>query len=74
MVVRDLPEDLAYAGTVEVFSDTSSPAELLLKNVEVFQSSTLTKLYEAERVYLARDATKLVIEPARPPSRGGPDA
>ncbi|HET7232678.1 MAG TPA: DUF6338 family protein [Longimicrobium sp.] len=74
VVVRDLPEDLAYAGTVEVFSDTSSPAELLLKNVEVFQSSTLTKLYEAERVYLARDPTKLVIEPARPPSIGGPDA
>ena len=65
VLVRDLSKDMACAGRVEVFSDTSREAELLLKDVEVFQNSTSMKLYDAERVYIARDATSLVIEPQR---------
>lgn len=63
VVVRDLSHDVAYFGEVEVFSETSDNAELLLKNVKVYENSTSRKLYAAERVYLARDPGTLVVEP-----------
>ncbi|HEX8831791.1 MAG TPA: DUF6338 family protein, partial [Longimicrobium sp.] len=70
VVVRDMSHDTMYAGTVEVFSDTVDRAELLMKDVEVFQNSTSRKLYKAKHVYLARDAASLVIEPAPKPDGG----
>lgn len=63
VVVRDLSHDMAYFGEVEVFSETSRNAELLLKNVRVYENSTSQKLYTAERVYLSRDPAALVVEP-----------
>lgn len=70
VVVRDYTEDLVYAGWLEVFSDTSDHAELLLQGVEVFRNSTSMKLYGADRVYIARPAVSLVIEahPREPPN------
>jgi hypothetical protein len=64
VTVRDIAHDTAYHGTVEAFSESSERAELLLKEVEVFRNSTTVKLYDAARVYIARPATSLVIEPA----------
>ncbi|HEX6751641.1 MAG TPA: DUF6338 family protein [Longimicrobium sp.] len=66
VVVRDISQDTGYLGTVEVFSETSDQAELLLTDVVVFSNSTSVKLYEAEYVYLARNAHSLVIEPGKP--------
>jgi hypothetical protein len=65
VLVRDLSQDAAYLGFVEIFSETSRSAELLLSDVEVFRSSTRSKLYDADHVYLARDASVLVIEPKK---------
>jgi len=74
-VVRDLDRDTVYLGTVRVFSESSRAAELLLRDVEVFRSSTSSKLYEAEHVYLARDVADLVIEPMKDrPAWRGPHA
>src|SRR5262249_25475049 len=60
VVVRDISQDTGYFGTVEVFSETSDRAELLLTDVEVFSNSTSAKLYDAECVYLARNVHSLV--------------
>lgn len=65
VTVRDLGYDLTYEGWVDAFSDTSASAELLLRDVRVFRSSSGTQLYETSRVYLARPSDTLVIEPAR---------
>ncbi|HSU12943.1 hypothetical protein [Longimicrobium sp.] len=75
VLVRDLAQDAAYIGTVEIFSETSREAELLLSDVEVFRNTTFTKLYDTDHVYLARSATALVIEPMKEKShRGGLNA
>jgi hypothetical protein len=60
--VRDLVHDYAYLGTVHAFSDTADRAELLLRDVTVFRSTTGTKLYRMLFVYLSRDARDMVIE------------
>lgn len=65
VTVRDLGHDLTYEGWVDAFSDTSASAELLLRDVRVFRSSSGAQLYETSRVYLARPSDTLVIEPAQ---------
>lgn len=62
VTVRDVAQDTVYSGAVEAFSESAQSAELLLKDVEVFRNSTTAKLYDADRVYIARDTTSLVIE------------
>lgn len=62
VAVRDLGTDTMYEGWVDAFSDTGTTPELLLRSVTVSRSSTGTKLYECERVYLARDKASLIIE------------
>jgi hypothetical protein len=62
VVVRDVATDTVYEGAVEAFSDTGTAPELLLRTVKVFRSSTDTKLYECDRVYLSRDRSSLIIE------------
>jgi hypothetical protein len=75
VTVRDLAHDLTYFGSVEAFSDTYDQAELLLRDVEVFRSTTGDKLYRASRVYLARPAATLAIEPLTDETRPiGPGA
>ncbi|HKP75456.1 MAG TPA: DUF6338 family protein [Longimicrobiaceae bacterium] len=60
--VRDAAEDRAYHGSVECVSETAERAELLLRDVTVYTNATSQKLYEARRVYLARDPRSVVIE------------
>ncbi|HEU4557333.1 MAG TPA: DUF6338 family protein [Longimicrobium sp.] len=62
VTVRDVAQDTVYSGAVEAFSESVQNAELLLRNVKVFRNSTTAKLYDADRVYIARDTTSLVIE------------
>lgn len=63
VTVRDQEHQLTYFGWVEAFSDTCDKAEILLGQVEVFSATTGGKLYRADRVYLARPADALIIEP-----------
>lgn len=67
IVVRDLGHGLTYQGWVEAFSDTAQPAELFLRDVTVFNSTTGAKLYEAARVYFARPIETLAIETSQEP-------
>jgi hypothetical protein len=62
VIVRDPAHDLAYRGSVEAFSESSERAELLLSDVVVYRHTTATKLYETDRLYLARNVNELVIE------------
>ena len=62
VAVRDLATDTMYEGWVEAFSDTGASPEILLRQVSVSRNSTGTKLFDCERVYLARDRTSLIIE------------
>jgi Family of unknown function (DUF6338) len=60
--VRDLSADRTYQGWLDAFSDTGEDPQLLLRDVEVYQNSTGTKLYDRKRVYLAPDKHAVVIE------------
>jgi hypothetical protein len=62
VAVRDVATDTVYEGEVEAFSDTGLAPELLLRRVKVSRSSTDTKLYDCDRVYLSRDRSSLVVE------------
>jgi hypothetical protein len=62
VAVRDVTTDTVYEGAVEAFSDTGATPELLLRTVTVSRSSTDTKLYACDRVYLSRDRASLVVE------------
>ena len=64
IAVRDLAGDRTYQGWLDAFSDTGADPQLLLRDVEVYQNSTGTKLYERKRVYLAPDKHSVVIEEA----------
>ncbi len=74
IIVRDLPNGLSYLGWLEEFSETADMAELWLRDVAVHESNGGTKLYDADAIYLGRDARTLVIEvlPERQPG-GAPD-
>jgi hypothetical protein len=63
VLVRDVSQDRAYYGIVEGVSESPDKAEILLCDVTVFKNSSSEKLYEVGRVYLARDARHVVIEP-----------
>lgn len=65
VAVRDLATDTLYEGWVEAFSDTGASPELLLRGVSVSRSTTGSKLFDCERVYLARDKASLIIEESR---------
>jgi len=62
--VRDLAADRVYQGWLDAFSDSGADPQLLLRDVEVYQNSTGTKLYERKRVYLAPSRHAIVIEEA----------
>lgn len=62
--VRDLAADRVYQGWLDAFSDTGGEPQLLLRDVEVYQSSTGAKLYDRKRIYLTPDRHAAVIEEA----------
>lgn len=62
VLVRDLQFAFTYFGWLEEFSETAQTAELWLRDVEVFDSNTATKLYDTDALYLTRDPRTLVIE------------
>lgn len=62
--VRDLAADRVYQGWLDAFSDSGAEPQLLLRDVEVYQNSTGTKLYDRKRVYLAPSKHAIAIEEA----------
>lgn len=62
ITLRDLKSDICYDGWVRAFSETSSDAELFLRDVSVFKNSTGERLYQVGGVYLARNRDDISIE------------
>lgn len=60
--VRDHSADRVYQGWLDAFSDSGADPQLLLRDVEVFQNSAGTKLYERKRVYLSPSKHAIAIE------------
>jgi hypothetical protein len=62
IIARDLQHGFTYFGWLEEFSETAEIAELWLRDVAVYESSSGTKLYESDGLYFSRDPRSLVIE------------
>jgi hypothetical protein len=60
--VRDLQNHLMFQGYIRAFSDVEDQAEIFLTQVCVYNETTGEKLYEADRMYLARDKSNLTVE------------
>lgn len=68
---RDFDKKLAYAGWVEVWSNSEKQRELVLRDVIVYDFEG-KELFETARVYLARKADNIDIEfPYRAPAITG---
>lgn len=63
VTVRDLRYDLMFFGWVEAFSDMADKPQLILRDVVTFEGSTGRELYRSDRVFLAREADSIIIEP-----------
>lgn len=53
---------MAYDGWVVAFSDDSKDAELLLRDVSVYQNSTGEPLYQVGMMYISRNREDIAIE------------
>lgn len=62
ILVRDLDADRTYEGWLEAYSDSGDDAQLLLRDVRIYESAAGAELYRTKRVYLGRDKHVLVIE------------
>ncbi|MEW6104475.1 MAG: DUF6338 family protein [bacterium] len=62
VTVRDMEKDLAYDGWVQSFSDDSKDAELLLRDVRVYQNSSGEFLYQVDMMYISRNRDNIAIE------------
>jgi hypothetical protein len=60
--VRDSKRNLAYDGWVQLFSDDSQSAELLLRDVKVYTNDTGEHLYDVESMYLSFEPGNIMIE------------
>jgi hypothetical protein len=60
--VRDYSRNLAYDGWVQLFSDDSQNAELLLQDVQVYKNDSGEKLYDVSSLYLALERNSISIE------------
>ncbi len=60
--VRDFQQGVVYTGWVEVFSESDRMRELVLINVEVYNSDTADLIYTTPRLYIARAPEGLTIE------------
>ena len=60
--VRDLENGLVYDGWIEAFSDTSKDAELLMRDVDVYDNDSDGYLYHVDAQYLSMDQSMISIE------------
>ena len=71
--IRDLKTNLTYTCSILAFSDYGEKRELLIKNVDVFDSFTTELLYKTDTLYLCRDNFDLIIETIPKNKKGGKD-
>ena len=62
VIVRDLEQDLMYAGYVQLFSESGARDELFLRDVTVYRNSTAEERYQTPGLYLPRARRHLLIE------------
>lgn len=60
--VRDHAHGLAYDGWVQLFSDDSRSAELVLRDVKVYNNNTGEYLYEVPSLYLSLNRDGIIVE------------
>jgi hypothetical protein len=60
--VRDQKRDVYYHGWIQAWSDPYKDRELLLREVDVYKSSTAEFLYKTDLVYLSRKSEDLTID------------
>ncbi|MEH6717532.1 MAG: DUF6338 family protein [Aurantimonas endophytica] len=60
--VRDLAHNVVYTGVVELFSEADKMRELVLLDVEVYNSDDGSFLYHTPRIYLARTPEGMTVE------------
>ena len=60
--LRDYRCGLVYKGWIELYSDSGTSRELVLREVEVFDNSSGTRLYEVPRLYVSRDQHDVSVE------------
>lgn len=60
--IRDHSRNLAYDGWVQLFSDDSTNAELLLRDVQVYKNDSGEKLYGVASLYLSLTRDSISIE------------
>lgn len=62
VTVRDIEKNLVYDGWVQAFSDDSKNAELLLRDVSVYNNLEGTFLYQVGAMYISRNRDDITIE------------
>lgn len=62
VTVRDIEKNLIYDGWVQAFSDDSKDAELLLRDVSVYDNLTGDPLYQIGMMYISRSREGIVLE------------
>jgi len=62
ILVRDIKNNLIYAGWLESFSQDSKNPEVLLSGVNVYTNSTAMFLYKVDLQYLKLDSNNIQIE------------
>ncbi|MBF8276038.1 MAG: hypothetical protein HW390_1111 [Candidatus Brocadiaceae bacterium] len=62
VAVRDHKNNLIYDGWVQAFSDDSKDAELLLRDVSIYNNDSGECLYQVGAVYLSRKREDISIE------------
>ncbi len=72
--VRCSRQGFTYKGRVQSFSETDEMKELVLKDAEVYDYATSSKLYEVEEIYLSLLKDDLIIELPKIPSNGQENA
>ena len=60
--LRDYRCGLVYKGWIELYSDSGTSRELVLKEVEVFDNASGTRLYDVPRLYVSRDQHDVSVE------------
>ena len=59
VIVRDHKLNLAYYGWIKFYSDSEKFRELLLENVETYENTNWTFLYNSEILYISREKADL---------------
>jgi len=66
VIVHDAKRNLMFYGYARYFSDSESPRELVLENVQVYTNDTGEPLYETGLLYLSASSEDWLVEVQKP--------